>query len=90
MIGSKEALDYQQMRRKRSGEATQNFAQQNNDSDDDDDDDEDIGNYDMVVPSGDFNNVKETPHPIDLSKSCVVVYIQSCLCPSCRLGRGMF
>ena len=67
MIGSKEALDYQQMRRKRSGEATQNFAQQNNDSDDDDDD-EDIGNYDMVVPSGDFNNVKETPHPIDLSK----------------------
>ena len=45
MIGSKEALDYQQMRRKRSGEAIQNFAQQNNDSDDDDDD-EDIGNYD--------------------------------------------
>ncbi|KHC47363.1 transcription initiation factor TFIID subunit 2 [Candida albicans P60002] len=70
MIGSKEALDYQQMRRKRSGEATQNFAQQNNDSDDDDDD-EDIGNYDMVVPSGDFNNVKETPHPIDLSKKVV-------------------
>ena len=34
-------------------------------------DEEDLSNSDLVVVSGDFNNVKETPHPIDQSKKVV-------------------
>lgn len=55
MIGSKEAVQYQ--RSKRSG--------------DESDGEEEDGNYDIVVACGDFNNVKETPHPIDMSKKVV-------------------
>lgn len=41
------------------------------DGDNVDDDEDDTENYDLVVCTGDFNNVKETPHPIDSSKKVV-------------------
>lgn len=62
IIGSREAIRYSKIKSKRSGVE---------DDEDGDDDDDDIDNYDLTVCSGDFNNVKETPHPIDLSKKVV-------------------
>lgn len=39
--------------------------------DEEEEEDEDDENYDINVCTGDFNNVKETPHSIDLSKKVV-------------------
>ncbi|KAG7664263.1 taf2 [[Candida] subhashii] len=67
IIGSKEAIRFARNKNKRHQD----------DIDEEDGgasgggDDDDIDNYDLVVCSGDFNNVKETPHPIDLSKKVV-------------------
>jgi transcription initiation factor TFIID subunit 2 len=62
IIGTKEATEGG--KKPKSGE-----DETKDDDDDDDDDDEEL--RDIVVCSGDFNNVKETPHPIDLSKKVV-------------------
>ncbi|KAI5956915.1 taf2 [Candida jiufengensis] len=59
LIGSKEALRYHQERNRRN---------ENNDDDDIEDTDD---NPDLVVCAADINNVKETPHQIDLSKKVV-------------------
>lgn len=49
----------------------ENVDDDENDDEDDDDDEDDNENFDLVVCTGDFNNVKETPHPIDISKKVV-------------------
>lgn len=41
------------------------------DTDHEEDDDDEVESHDLVVCSGDFNNVKETPHPTDMSKKVV-------------------
>lgn len=41
------------------------------DEDNVEDDEDDTENYDLVISTGDFNNIKETPHPIDSSKKVV-------------------
>ncbi|EGW30518.1 uncharacterized protein SPAPADRAFT_157654 [Spathaspora passalidarum NRRL Y-27907] len=63
IIGSKEAIQYAQSRR--------NTAVDDDDDQEDDEQQDDDENLDLTVCSGDFNNVKETPHPIDLSKKVV-------------------
>ncbi|RLV96604.1 Transcription initiation factor TFIID subunit 2 [Spathaspora sp. JA1] len=62
IIGSKEAVKYAQSRRNTS------VVVEEQEQEEEDEDDE---NLDLTVCSGDFNNVKETPHPIDLSKKVV-------------------
>lgn len=54
-------------------ETTDDITDDNKRSNDEDevDDEDDEEQYDLVVCSGDFNNVKETPHPEDLSKKVV-------------------
>ncbi|ODV81976.1 uncharacterized protein CANTADRAFT_24685 [Suhomyces tanzawaensis NRRL Y-17324] len=67
------AHDPRRRRRRKDGETQQRNDDEVNevDDNDNDDDDDDDSNYDLVVCSGDFNNIKETPHPIDLSKKVV-------------------
>ena len=84
IIGTKEALNYEQNQKK--GKSLVNLEQYRGDpedklnlydvneedvEDDADVDEEDLANTDLIVVSGDFNNVKETPHPIDQSKKVV-------------------
>ncbi|KAL6454215.1 TAF2 Transcription initiation factor TFIID subunit 2 [Candida maltosa Xu316] len=71
IIGSKEAFSYQQNQNKRGTNKRANEQQQEEEDEDDDDDEDESDNLDLVVVSGDFNNVKETPHPVDLSKKVV-------------------
>lgn len=47
---------------------------------DDDDEEEEEENLDLVVCTGDFNNIKETPHPIDLSKKVVMWSVFNPIC----------
>lgn len=81
IIGSAEALGKRRQSKVKNSLDSENLSEaednmrdvekSNNDEDESDDDDEDINNRDIIVCSGDFNNVKETPHPIDLSKKVV-------------------
>ena len=68
IIGSEEAMRGSRNQKKKRR------LNRNDDSDiedDEDNEDDDNENHDLVVCSGDFNNVKETPHSIDLSKKVV-------------------
>ncbi|KAI5968086.1 taf2 [Candida margitis] len=60
IIGSKEAIAYQNRAKSSAGEPDNEVAE-----------DEDDENPDLIVCSSDTNNAKETPHPIDLSKKVV-------------------
>ncbi|KAK6458112.1 uncharacterized protein RJT20DRAFT_126034 [Scheffersomyces xylosifermentans] len=73
IIGSVEAMKgyKNKLKKRRITGSNGEDEDMEDDEDDDDDDDEDNENYDLVVCSGDFNNVKETPHSIDLSKKVV-------------------
>ncbi|RCK67678.1 Transcription initiation factor TFIID subunit 2 [Candida viswanathii] len=80
IIGTKEAFTYEQNQKKsRQSEVVGRSSDAADDKQDvyhvhEDDaevDEEDLANSDLVVVSGDFNNVKETPHPIDQSKKVV-------------------
>lgn len=55
-------------------------ADEDEDEDEEDEDDDDSDNLDLVVCSGDFNNIKETPHPIDRSKKVVTWSIFNPIC----------
>ncbi|CCG24484.1 Tsm1 transcription initiation factor TFIID subunit [Candida orthopsilosis Co 90-125] len=63
IIGSKEAIAYQ--KRTKNTLSTDGNELENEDGEDDED------NPDLIVCSADTNNVKEAPHPIDLSKKVV-------------------
>ncbi|CUM50969.1 unnamed protein product [Debaryomyces fabryi] len=54
-----------------SDDAEDNTGDIEHDEDNVEDDEDDNENYDLVICTGDFNNVKETPHPIDSSKKVV-------------------
>ncbi|CAK9686662.1 hypothetical protein FOB58_005312 [Candida parapsilosis] len=66
IIGSKEAFAYQKRTKTSISDGVNEL---DNEKADDDEDDE--GNPDLIVCSSDTNNVKEAPHPIDLSKKVV-------------------
>ncbi|CCE78783.1 Piso0_000812 [Millerozyma farinosa CBS 7064] len=57
-----------------------NDNEDDEDEEEEDDDDDDSDNLDLVVCSGDFNNIKETPHPIDRSKKVVSWSIFNPIC----------
>jgi transcription initiation factor TFIID subunit 2 len=59
------------LRNPHSGNSSNSISDPHLNSSDIEDEDEDSENFDIVVCSGDFNNVKETPHPNNLSKKVV-------------------
>lgn len=63
------------------GDVENDNADDDDDDDEEEDDDDDYSdNFDIVVCSGDFNNIKETPHPIDRSKKVVSWSIFNPIC----------
>ena len=59
------------LRNPHSGNSADSISEPHLNSSDIEDEDEDSENFDIVVCSGDFNNVKETPHPNNPSKKVV-------------------
>ncbi|CAH2354537.1 transcription initiation factor TFIID subunit 2 [[Candida] railenensis] len=82
VIGTKEAMIKRKKKKPRiiheDGEVDVNEDVEG--EDDEDSDDEEDDNYDLSVCTGDFNNIKETPHPIDLSKKVVMWSIFNPIC----------
>lgn len=70
-IGKPRIIGTESSRRKRKSIRGGENETVEEEEEDDDEEDEDDENYDLNVCTGDFNNVKETPHSIDLSKKVV-------------------
>lgn len=72
IIGSRQALAHLKKKKRRRNVLDEDGNQVSNiESDLADDEDAEEDSADLVVCTGDYNNVKETPHPIDLSKKVV-------------------
>lgn len=74
IIGSREALAHLKKKKRRKNvldEDGNHFDNNIESSEMGDDEETEEDSADLVVCSGDYNNIKETPHPIDLSKKVV-------------------